>query len=333
MIILVPEIALTPQALARFEARFGDIVAVLHSGMSDGQRHDEWLRLARGEAHVCVGPRSAVFAPLSDIGLVVIDEEHESSYKHEGDPRYDARAVAEHRAHTHGAVLIAGRATPRPESVPRHERLRRCAASTAAASRGGDPRHARPAPPAPPADAARARRPQARAGQGDRAPQPPRVVELPLVGDCGRVWMCPNCEVALVLHRASASIACHHCGHRERVPRAAPTAAPCPLQARGRTERLEHELAAPSGIRSSRDAARRGLLRGRGSRADCSSGSPPPARACSSGRRWSPRGTISPTSASASCSTPTRPALPRLPRRGADVRARHAARRTRRAGR
>ena len=96
-IVLVPEIGLTPQTVGRFQARFGDVVAVLHSGLGQGERHDEWLRLRSGEARVCVGPRSAVFAPLADIGLIVIDEEHDASYKHEGDPRYDARTVAIHR--------------------------------------------------------------------------------------------------------------------------------------------------------------------------------------------------------------------------------------------
>ena len=112
--ILVPEIALTPQIVGRFEARFGPTVAVLHSGMSDGERHDEWLRLRRGEARVCVGPRSAVFAPVADLGLIVVDEEHDASYRHEGDPRYDARRVAERRAERAGAVLLCGSATPRP---------------------------------------------------------------------------------------------------------------------------------------------------------------------------------------------------------------------------
>jgi primosomal protein N' (replication factor Y) len=123
-IVLVPEIALTPQVLWRFQTRFGDVVAVLHSALSVGERHDEWMRLRTGEARVCVGPRSAVFAPLDHIGLIVVDEEHESSYKHEGDPRYDARTVARRRARRHGAVLVVGSATPRPESVLAMTRLR-----------------------------------------------------------------------------------------------------------------------------------------------------------------------------------------------------------------
>ena len=122
MIVLVPEIALTPQIVSRFVARFGDTVAVLHSRLSAGERYDEWRRLRDGEARVCVGPRSAVFAPLHDVGLVIVDEEHDPSYKNEGDPRYDARRVAERRAR--GGVLVAGSATPRPESMHALRRLR-----------------------------------------------------------------------------------------------------------------------------------------------------------------------------------------------------------------
>src|SRR5436190_10357912 len=119
-IVLVPEIALTPQIVARFLERFGDTVAVLHSRLSDGERFDEWLRLRRGQARVCVGPRSAVFAPVERLGLIIVDEEHDASYKHEGDPRYDARAVAERR----GALVVAGSATPRPESFDGMPRVR-----------------------------------------------------------------------------------------------------------------------------------------------------------------------------------------------------------------
>ena len=127
-IVLVPEIGLAPQAVARFRARLGDRFAVLHSALSAGERYDEWRRLRSGEASVCVGPRSAVFAPVRDLGLIVIDEEHDPSYKQEGDPCYDARAVARRRAADSGAVLVAGTATPRPETwleLPRLQLPRR----------------------------------------------------------------------------------------------------------------------------------------------------------------------------------------------------------------
>jgi primosomal protein N' (replication factor Y) (superfamily II helicase) len=127
-IVLVPEIALTPQIVGRFSERFGDTVAVLHSRLRGAERYEEWRRLRTGEARVCVGPRSAVFAPIEDLGLIVVDEEHDASYKHEGDPRYDARDIAVQRAARCGALLILGSATPRPESVlaaPRPLRLPR----------------------------------------------------------------------------------------------------------------------------------------------------------------------------------------------------------------
>jgi primosomal protein N' (replication factor Y) (superfamily II helicase) len=116
-IVLVPEIALTPQIVGRFHERFGETVAVLHSRLRPGERYEEWRRLRTGEARVCVGPRSAVFAPIERLGLIVVDEEHDASYKHEGDPRYDARDVAAERARTSSALLLLGSATPRPESV------------------------------------------------------------------------------------------------------------------------------------------------------------------------------------------------------------------------
>jgi len=218
-IVLVPEIALTPQTVGRFQARFGDVVAVLHSGLGRRERHDEWLRLRSGEARVCVGPRSAVFAPLRDLGLIVVDEEHDPSYKHEGDPRYDARTVALRRAQRHGAVLLAGSATPRPESVVALPRLRL-------------PHRIdrRPLPPVEVLDMRGVHRtlhPRTRMALADvRAAGAKAIVLLNRRGwsnflacrGCGQVWMCPNCEVALVLHGAQGYLACHHCGHRRRAP-------------------------------------------------------------------------------------------------------------------
>ncbi|HUA03082.1 MAG TPA: primosomal protein N' [Solirubrobacteraceae bacterium] len=218
-IVLVPEIALTPQTVGRFQARFGDVVAVLHSGLGQGERHDEWLRLRSGEARVCVGPRSAVFAPLADIGLIVVDEEHDASYKHEGDPRYDARTVAARRAHMHGAVLLAGSATPRPEAAVTLNRLRL-----------RDRIDGRSLPPVEVLDMRGTHHPlhpATRMALADvRSAGGKAIVLLNRRGwsnfltcrGCGHVWMCPNCEVALVLHRAAGQLACHHCGHRRRAP-------------------------------------------------------------------------------------------------------------------
>ena len=122
-IVLVPEIALTPQTVGRFRQRFGELVALLHSGLTDAERRDERQRIAAGEARIVVGARSAIFAPVRSLGVVCVDEEHDASYKQESDPRYDARTVAAKRAALEGAVAVYGSATPRPESWARLERL------------------------------------------------------------------------------------------------------------------------------------------------------------------------------------------------------------------
>jgi primosomal protein N' (replication factor Y) (superfamily II helicase) len=251
-IVLVPEIALTPQVLWRFQARFGDVVAVLHSALRQGERHDEWMRLRTGEARVCVGPRSAVFAPVADLGLVVVDEEHESSYKHEGDPRYDARRVAWWRARRSGAVLVFGSATPRPESVKEMRRLRL-------------PRRVdrRPMPPVQVLDMRghhQPLHPETRMALADlRRARGKAILLLNRRGwsnflscrACGRVWQCPNCDVALVLHRHGGFVACHHCGHREAVAERCPACASVSVARHGAgTERIEHELREALGLDS-----------------------------------------------------------------------------------
>ncbi len=243
-IVLVPEIALTPQVLWRFQARFGDVVAVLHSALSVGERHDEWMRLRTGEARVCVGPRSAVFAPLDDIGLIVVDEEHESSYKHEGDPRYDARTVACERAARHGAVVVFGSATPRPESVLAMERLRLAERVDRRPMPGVEVLDMR--------DRHQPLHPETRMALADlRRAGGKAILLLNRRGwsnflscrACGRVWLCPNCDVALVLHRHGHFIACHHCGHRERMPSRCGACASVSVARHGAgTERIEHEL-------------------------------------------------------------------------------------------
>jgi primosomal protein N' (replication factor Y) len=222
-IVLVPEIGLAPQAVARFRARLGDRFAVLHSALPDGERYDEWRRLRSGEASVCVGPRSAVFAPLRDLGLVVVDEEHDASYKQEGDPCYDARAVARRRAAESGAVLVAGTATPRPETwleLPRLELPRRVDGQPMPPVRVLDMREADPrSGPLHPETWASLERVRA---AGEKA-----IVMVNRRGfapwltcrSCGHHWNCPNCDVSLIVHRHSGRLVCHHCAHSESLPR------------------------------------------------------------------------------------------------------------------
>jgi primosomal protein N' (replication factor Y) (superfamily II helicase) len=247
-IVLVPEIGLTPQTLARFRGRFGDAVALLHSQLPAGARYDEWRRLRAGDARLCVGPRSAIFAPLADLGLIVIDEEHDSSYKQEGDPRYDARGIARRRAADVGAVLVAGSATPRPESWSELDRLelpRRVDGSKLPQvevldMRGGD-RRAGPL------------HPDTRAAlEGLRAERGKAIVLLNRRGwspymscrSCGHAWECSECDVSLVVHRGPERLACHHCGHAEPIPESCPTCGSVTISRYGAgTERLERLLA------------------------------------------------------------------------------------------
>jgi primosomal protein N' (replication factor Y) len=247
-IVLVPEIGLAPQAVARFRARLGDRFAVLHSALSAGERYDEWRRLRSGEASVCVGPRSAVFAPVHDLGLIVIDEEHDASYKQEGDPWYDARTVARRRARDCGAVLVAGTATPRPESwlelphlqLPRRVDGLRMPPVELVDMREADPRGG-------PLQARTWEALEAVRAAGTKA-----IVMINRRGfapwftcrSCGHHWSCPNCDVSLIVHRHSGRLVCHHCAHVEAQPRACPDCASTTLsQAGAGTERVEALLA------------------------------------------------------------------------------------------
>jgi primosomal protein N' (replication factor Y) len=246
-IVLVPEIGLAPQAVARFRARLGDRFAVLHSALSAGERYDEWRRLRSGEATVCVGPRSAVFAPVRDLGLIVVDEEHDPSYKQEGDPCYDARTVARRRAEDCGAVLVAGTATPRPETwleLPRLQLPRRVDGLRM-----------------PPVELVDMREADPRSGpvhpdtwdalEGVRAAGAKAIVMINRRGfapwltcrSCGHHWNCPNCDVSLIVHRHSGRLVCHHCAHVEAQPRACPECASTTLSRAGAgTELIESLL-------------------------------------------------------------------------------------------
>jgi primosomal protein N' (replication factor Y) len=243
-IVLVPEIALTPQTLGRFRVRFGDRVAVLHSALTEAERRDERERIASGEAAVVVGARSAVFAPVPSLGVICIDEEHDSSYKQESDPRYDARTVAAKRASLEGAVAIFGSATPRPESWERLERLElggRIATSLPTVKVVDLRREA-----GYPLSAPLLKELGGIAERGGRA-----ILLLNRRGvapaihcrACGATRRCPNCDVALTLH-GDDSLRCHHCGHLEQLGETCPACGSSELARIGAgTQKLERELA------------------------------------------------------------------------------------------
>ena len=242
-IVLVPEIALTPQALGRFRARFGEQVALLHSAMTEAERRDERERIAKGEARVVVGARSAVFAPVAGLGLICVDEEHDPSYKQESDPRYDARTVAVKRAALEGAVAVFGSATPRPESWQALEHV----------ELGG-----RLGTRLPSVQVVDLRR---EAGYPLSAPLLSELGELLDKGGkailllnrrgiapaihcraCGATRRCESCDVALTLH-ADGLLHCHHCGRREPKPSLCPVCLSPDLARLGAgTQRLEAEL-------------------------------------------------------------------------------------------
>jgi primosomal protein N' (replication factor Y) len=256
-LVLVPEIALTPQLVARFRARFGDAVAVLHSALAEADRHQMWVKLRAGELRVAVGARSALFAPLLDLGLVVVDEEHDGSFKQEEGVRYHARDMALLRAHRAGAVAVLGSATPSLESM-------------ALARRGKIELIALPE------RATRASLPEVeiidlkRYGAG---PSGDRLLSMPLhralasvleAGQqaiiflnrrgfapavvceaCGLVLSCKSCSVALTFHRGARHMRCHYCDHSEPLPARCTECGVGEVSLEGLgTEKLESTLAA-----------------------------------------------------------------------------------------
>jgi primosomal protein N' (replication factor Y) len=243
-ILLVPEIALAPQTVGRVRARFGDNVAILHSGLTDAERRDERERIASGQARVVVGARSAVFAPLRGLGLVVVDEEHDPSYKQDADPRYDARTIAVKRAALEGAVAVFGSATPRPESWATLERLALGGRLGAALPpvRVVDLRREAGYPLSAPL-LAELRRVAERRGKAILLLNRRGVAPALHCRSCGTTLRCPNCDVALVLH-GDTTLRCHHCGHTEGAPATCPACGSPDLARIGAgTQKLERELA------------------------------------------------------------------------------------------
>ena len=233
-IVLVPEISLTPQMTERFIARFGEQVAILHSGLSNGEKYDEWRKVERGDAQVVVGARSAIFAPLKNLGVIIIDEEHEASYKQDSNPRYHARDVALLRAQYNQAALVLGSATPSLESraragkgVYQHLRLTQRANPLASIPEVqlidfrdyiGQNETSNFTPPLIEAIQ-------------DRLDKKEQVVlmlnrrgysSFVMCRECGTVDTCPNCDISLTLHMDTKTMNCHYCGFSKEIPHVCP---------------------------------------------------------------------------------------------------------------
>jgi primosomal protein N' (replication factor Y) (superfamily II helicase) len=253
-IVLVPEISLTPQMVHRFKGRFGDDVAVLHSGLSVGEKYDEWRKIQRKEVKVVVGARSAVFAPFENIGIIIIDEEHETSYKQEENPRYHARDVAIYRGEYHQCPVILGSATPSLESFARSSKG--VYGLLTLDKRMNDE-------PLPSVDIVDMRE-ELRKGnrsmfstnlfeklQGRLEKGEQTVLFLNRRGhssfimcrDCGFVLQCPNCDISLTYHRFSNGMKCHYCGYEEGVPSTCPECTSEHIRYFGTgTQKVEEEL-------------------------------------------------------------------------------------------
>ncbi|WP_168121952.1 primosomal protein N' [Paenibacillus sp. HB172176] len=259
-IVLVPEIALTPQMVERFKGRFGEAVAVLHSRLSNGEKLDEWRKIRSGRARVAIGARSAIFAPFERIGLVIIDEEHESSYKQEESPKYHAREVAVRRAKQHGAVVVLGSATPSLESF---------AAANRSPAPGQEPMllsmaervGGRPLPSVDIVDMREELR------DGNRSMFSRRLHEALLARlergeqsvlllnrrgystfvmcrSCGYTATCPHCDISLTFHQKARQMRCHYCGHAEQAPATCPSCESEHIRYFGTgTQKVEEELA------------------------------------------------------------------------------------------
>ncbi|MBC1378907.1 primosomal protein N' [Listeria innocua] len=233
-IVLVPEISLTPQMVERFKSRFGSEVAVLHSALSSGEKYDEWRKIERKEARVVVGARSAVFAPFENLGIIIIDEEHEASYKQEDNPRYHARDVAIWRAEKYQCPVVLGSATPSLESFARAKKG--VYTLIELPSRVND----RAMPEVRVVDMRVELRKENRTEFStellekikDRIAKKEQTVlmlnrrgysSFVMCRDCGYVVECPNCDISLTYHQSSNQMKCHYCGHEERVPKHCPS--------------------------------------------------------------------------------------------------------------
>ncbi|WP_431794376.1 primosomal protein N' [Bacillus altitudinis] len=253
-IVLVPEISLTPQMVQRFKERFGSNVAVLHSGLSTGEKYDEWRKIHRKEVKLVVGARSAVFAPFENLGMIIIDEEHESSYKQEEMPRYHAKDVAIERAGRHQCPVVLGSATPSLES---YARAKKGVYTLLTLKRRVNQQQL-------PHVSLIDMREELRTGNRSMFSEElmlrlKEVLErkeqavlflnkrgyssFVMCRDCGYVEQCPHCEISLTYHRFQKRLKCHYCGHEAPVPAECPECHSEHIRYFGTgTQRVEEEL-------------------------------------------------------------------------------------------
>ncbi|MDF7672421.1 primosomal protein N' [Lactobacillus sp. ESL0701] len=253
-LMLVPEISLTPQMVTQVKERFGEQVAVLHSGLSEGELYDEWRRIRRGEVRVVVGARSAVFAPLTNIGLIVIDEEHESSYKQEDNPRYHARDVAIWRSKYNSCPLVLGSATPSLDSRARAQKgVYQLLKLTKRANQKNLPE----------VKLIDLKQADFAGGQLDltvelidaiksRLAKKEQVIlmlnrrgfaNFMLCRECGYVMKCPNCDLSLTMHKDTGQMQCHYCGYTIQIPKKCPNCQSSKIRFLGTgTQKVQEEL-------------------------------------------------------------------------------------------
>lgn len=254
-IVLVPEISLTPQMVHRFKERFGALVAVMHSGLSVGEKYDEWRKIHRGQVKVVVGARSAIFAPFQNIGIIIIDEEHEATYKQEENPRYHARDVAIKRASSYNCPLLLGSATPSLETYARAkkgvyhllEMLERVNDVTLPSVEIVDMRQELKSGNRSMFSTMLYEKLSERLLRGEQS-----VLFLNRRGystfvmcrDCGYVAQCPHCDISLTYHQTSRSLKCHYCGHQEKMPKECSSCQSEHIRFFGTgTQKVEEELA------------------------------------------------------------------------------------------
>lgn len=253
-IVLVPEISLTPQMVSRFQERFGETIAALHSALSDGEKYDEWRRISRGEANIVIGARSAVFAPLNNIGIIIVDEEHSDSYKQsDSNPRYHAVDIALERARYHNCKVVLGSATPRMESFARAEKgmyhlLKlinrvngKALPQVTIIDLNKEIKNMTGHFSRPMIDAIKLR-----IERGEQV-----ILLLNRRGyssfitckNCGHTIKCPNCDITLTYHKSSNTMRCHYCGYGEKNFKTCPKCGEVSINDLGcGTEKIEEEL-------------------------------------------------------------------------------------------